>query len=68
MANIRDLIRELADKWINPVYAKRFDASVQVKDLIIYAFVTGVPESKDTKMLREAWKRLENGALTGEYP
>ena len=68
MSNIRDEIKNLAAKWINPVYAERFDAAHVLKDLMAHAFLTGVPRhSEEGLLLLEAHKRLQAGYLTGEY-
>lgn len=66
--NIRDEIRRLATKWIGPEYAARFDASHVLKDLLAYAFMQGIERhSDDGMLLLEAHRRLQEGALTGDY-
>lgn len=67
MANIRDLIKELASVWINPEFSKRFDASYLVKELIVHAFVNQIPEGFETRLLRESYLRLYAGDLSGDY-
>ncbi len=66
--NIRDEIKRLASEWINPVYADRFDASHVLKDLMAHAFLHGIDRhSDDGLILLEAHRRLQAGALDGEY-
>ena len=64
--DIREHLRELAAKWINPEYAARFDPSHTLKDLIVHAFLNECNDYEDA-LLREAWKRLQRSALNGEF-
>lgn len=65
--NIRQAIRELSSRWIGTEYAVRFDVPSQVNALIVHAFVNRIPEGEDTASLHEAWRRLQIGALGGDW-
>ncbi len=67
MASIEKHIKDLSARWINPTYASEVMAPTQIQHLIVHAFVNKVPEGPETKLLREAYKRLQNSSLGSEY-
>jgi hypothetical protein len=66
--DIRTLLYNLTVKWIGKEYAAEVNPPTALKELIIRAFVDRVPDGPETALLREAYKRLEAGAMTGWYP
>lgn len=66
--NIRDAIRDLSTRWINESYAQNVSVPTQVQTLIVHAFVHRIPDGPETDLLHEAYKRLQQGHLTGEWP
>lgn len=67
MASINKYIRELAATWINPTYATMAPVSAQIYALIVHAFINKIPEGAETRLLHEAYKRLQSGSLETEY-
>jgi hypothetical protein len=64
---IREQLLALATRWIGPDYAHAMSVAQQVDDLIVHAFVNRIPDGHDTALLREAYARLQAGALTGDW-
>jgi hypothetical protein len=67
VSGIREQIRILSQIWINVDYAREVNIPTQVKDLCVYAFVNKMPEGLETRVLREAYRRLEMGELSGDF-
>ncbi len=66
--NIRDELKNLAAEWFNPDYARQVNVPTILKDLMVEAFVRGVPNHSDVGLLLlEANKRVQRCDLDGEY-
>ncbi len=59
-------LKELASRWFSPQYAATFVPAKILDSLIVYAFIQQI-EGRAARLLREAYRRLQAGALTGDY-
>lgn len=66
--DIRVLLYNLTVKWIGEEYAAEVNPPVALEALIILAFVDRIPDGPETALLREAYRRLQAGSMSGWYP